>query len=494
MKTKIITLESHDDLISVRDKLSWAKTPRILLVWPKYEKVVLRILDLKILQRHADSLGAQLGLVTRRLNVRRDAEALGIPVFKTLTAAQKGFWGEAAPRERRVPPPPKADLRQMRDEARVKEAAWRTSLLGRLIAFSVGVAAVLILASLFVPRAVITIQPETRDVALEIPVNASPSFSSVSLSGEIPAQTLSVELSGEKTLQASSLVTTPKTKAQGAAQFTNLSADEILIPAGTVVATDALIRFATLYAARLPAGANKTVEVKIAALDAGPQANVEAGAIRVIEGALGLSATATNVEATSGGANVEARGASEEERAALRDSVLADLKEKAKAEARKQIGANDWLIDDALAIENIQSEKFSPPDGEASPTLTYAADVEFSARYVAETDLKTLALSSLTASVPPDFSASGEMTLAPKSAPFTDSTGVTRFALVAKQPVRRNADAAQILNLARGRDPQTAAALIQKALSLQSAPQISLAPSWWKWLPLIPFNISVVVH
>ncbi|MBK8617532.1 MAG: hypothetical protein IPN96_10585 [Anaerolineales bacterium] len=76
MKTQIITLESHDDLISVRDKLSWAKTPRILLVWPKYEKVTLRVLDLKVLQRHADSLGAQLGLVTRRANVRRDANRL----------------------------------------------------------------------------------------------------------------------------------------------------------------------------------------------------------------------------------------------------------------------------------------------------------------------------------------------------------------------------------------------------------------------------------
>ncbi|MFN8387812.1 MAG: hypothetical protein U0X92_15525, partial [Anaerolineales bacterium] len=60
MKTKIITLESHDDLISVRDRMSWAKTPRILLVAPKFEKIALRQVDLKVLQRHASSLGAQL--------------------------------------------------------------------------------------------------------------------------------------------------------------------------------------------------------------------------------------------------------------------------------------------------------------------------------------------------------------------------------------------------------------------------------------------------
>src|SRR5512138_1642491 len=83
MKTQIITLESHDDLISVRDRMSWAKTPRILLVWPKYEKITLRQVDLKVLQRHAASLGAQLGLVTRRRRVRVEAEALHIPVFES---------------------------------------------------------------------------------------------------------------------------------------------------------------------------------------------------------------------------------------------------------------------------------------------------------------------------------------------------------------------------------------------------------------------------
>ncbi len=494
MKTQIITLASHDDLISVRDRLSWAKTPRILLVWTKYENVSLRLLDLRILQRHADSLGAQLGLVTRRMNVRRDAEALGIPVFKTLAAAQKGAWGESAPRAQRIPSPPRKDLRQMRDEARSKEAAWRVSLWGRLIAFSVGVAAVLTLAGLFIPRAALTIQPETREIALELPINASPSFDSVSLSGEIPARTLSITESGEATLQVSNLVATPKTKARGAAQFINLSSDEILIPVGTIIATDSQIRFVTLNDARLPAGVDEMVEIKIEALEAGRQGNVEADAIRVIEGMLGLSATVTNPKATEGGANVEARGASEEDRLSLCDSVLATLKEKAKTQAREQIGAKDLLIDDALALEKIQSEAFAPPDGEASPTLTYTAQVEFTARYIAEADLKTLALSSLTAFIPPEFSALGEMTLAPQSAPFTDSSGITRFALSARQSIRRNVDAAQIFNLARGRDPQTAAALVQNALSLQSAPQINLVPAWWKWMPLIPFNISVEVR
>ena len=190
MKTQIITLESHDDLISVRDKLSWAKTPRILLVWPKYEKVTLRLLDLKVLQRHADSLGSQLGLVTRRLNVRRDAESLGIPVFDSTTLAQKSAWHEFPPRSQRIPKVPRRDLRAVRDSVREKEAPWRTSLLGRMLVFTVGVIAFVTVAGIFVPRAAVTLYPESQLQSTVIPVAAGESFESVSITGNVPSRLL----------------------------------------------------------------------------------------------------------------------------------------------------------------------------------------------------------------------------------------------------------------------------------------------------------------
>src|SRR4030095_6150319 len=118
VKTQIITLESHDDLISVRDRMSWAKTPRILLVWPKYENVTLRQVDLKVLQRHAISLGAQLGLVTRARRVREEAEAVRIPVFESAGQAQKIAW--PAPRRKRLlRHTPRRDLRAKRDQVQV---------------------------------------------------------------------------------------------------------------------------------------------------------------------------------------------------------------------------------------------------------------------------------------------------------------------------------------------------------------------------------------
>src|SRR5262245_4365098 len=156
VKTQIITLESHDDLISVRDRLSWAKTPRILLVWPKYEKVALRQVDLKVLQRHAAALGAQLGLVTRARQVRPDAEALGVPVFESTGQAQRVAW----PKRRRRKFPhrvPDKNLREQREQVQVKEAAWRVHPVTRIVTFSVGVLSVLALVALFIPRAQVSL-------------------------------------------------------------------------------------------------------------------------------------------------------------------------------------------------------------------------------------------------------------------------------------------------------------------------------------------------
>src|SRR5690349_13852124 len=180
MKTQIITLESHDDLISVRDRMSWAKTPRILLVWPKYEKVTLRQVDLKVLQRHAASLGAQLGLVTRTRRVREDAAALRIPVFESTGQAQRLAW----PRPRRTrltQHAPRKDLRQQWEHlpARAEGERWSGHPFVRLGAFMVGVASVLVLVVLFIPRAQVTLNPKSKIQSIVLPVVASPSVVSV---------------------------------------------------------------------------------------------------------------------------------------------------------------------------------------------------------------------------------------------------------------------------------------------------------------------------
>ncbi len=496
LKTKIITLESHDDLISVRDKFSWAKTPRILLVWPKYEKITLRLLDLKVLHRHADSLGAQLGLVTRRANVRRDAESLGIPVFKSTSAAQRNLWPDSAPRSRRVPKKPRRDLRRIRDIVYGKEAAWRTSLLGRVLTFTVGVIAVLTVASLFVPRAALTLYPEAQTQSVVIPVSAGEAIESVSVTGAVPAQALSITVNTDQSLTVTSRISVPKSKSQGIAHFKNLGQTEVTIRAGTIISTttEPPIKFVTLRNTRLVAGLDKFVDVPIEALQSGASGNVPEDSVIVVEGPLGLSIAVTNPNPITGGADSQVVGATDRDREKLRELVLENLSLDAESKLLAQIGAGDLLLPDTIEVIKVVEESFEPQEGQPGKTLTLSMQVEFSARYVSADDMKLLSAATLDSSVTDGFEPFGEMKLKTLTEPKTDSSGMTHFELDVTRTLLRQVDTMQVFSSARGHNPSQIMAGLTKEFSLRKEPQISITPSWWPWLPLIPFNLSVEIQ
>ncbi len=495
MKTQIITLESHDDLISVRDKLSWAKTPRILLVWPKYEKVTLRLLDLKVLQRHADALGARLGLVTRRANVRRDAESLGIPVFRSAKDAQKQVWPYSPPRTRHTPRVPRRDLRKLRDSVYVKEAAWRTSLAGRAVTFTAGVLAVLAMAGLFVPRAAVTLYPESQIQSVVIPVSASVAATSVSLNGNIPAYSTSVVVSEEQSMTVNGQIVVPKSRAKGVAHFTNLSQSEVTIPAGTVVIASGenAVRFITLQDTRLAAGPGKFVETPIEAVVPGAQGNVDAEAISTLEGQLGLTISVTNPGPTTGGTDLKQTGASENDRARLRKQVLESLRREAETQIHDTLEPGDLLLMDTLDMSQVVDETYSPPEGQPGKQLTLSMKVQFSANHVSADDLSQLTRASLDAAVPVGFAPSDVPALKPVKNPITYADDVTHFELRATRTLYRQLNLPQVFALTRGLNLEIARDKLAKAFALRQPPAVRITPSWWPWMPLIPFNVSVEI-
>lgn len=494
LKTQIITLESHDDLISVRDKLSWAKTPRILLVWPKYEDVVLRVLDLKVLQRHADSLGAQLGLVTRRAGVRRDAESLGIPVFDSTPSAQKEVWPAPASRQgRHSPRPPRRDLREVRETVYWKESGLSTSLPGRVLTFTVGVAAVLAIAGTFVPRARVILYPETLTQSVVIPVAASESFQALTVTGTVPAHRISVVVETDQSLAITSEISVPESKAQGIARFTNLSQGEVKIPASTVVSTgdETRVRYVTLHETSIQAGEDEFVDVPIEAIQAGSSGNVPVDTIVFVEGQLGSSLSVTNPKLVSGGTDKKLPGASDADRARLRETVMDNLRRDAESKLRAQISSADLFLSDTFEAARILEEKYSPPAGEAGKTVNLKMQIECSARYVSGADLRQLSLAALDASVTEGFEPAGLPLFKPRVEPSTDSGGVTHFDLEVTRTLLQSVDEMTVFSMVRGSDPQRIGDELNGALSPRQDAEILLSPAWWPWMPLIPFNIAI---
>jgi len=493
MKTQIITLESHDDLISVRDRLSWAKTPRILLVWPKYEKVTLRQVDLKVLQRHASSLGAQLGLVTRTRRAREDAEALGIPVFESAGQAQRVAWTQAPRRKlpRRVPD---KDLRGKREQAQVREEAWRAYPVTRVSAFTVGVLSVLALVALFIPRAQVALKPVTKTQSIVLPVNANASVDSVFITGSIPAREKRVIVDGAQTVTVTGEGIVPQSKAKGAAEFRNLIQQSVTIPAGTVVSADN-IRFVTTEDGEVDAGVGKKIELPIEALEGGSAGNVEAETIHTLEGRLGLSLSVTNPDPTTGGREVSSVQASDEDRARVKDLVMKDLEERAREKFVSELNPGDLLFENTMAVSQTLSEKYDPPAGAAGAKLTLTLQVEFSVQYASASDLTELATLAMNASLPPGFRAapaSRAVTVKPVTNPLPAEDGSLQWTMRAERTILQSFDPAQVTQLVQGLGKKKAQSNLEDNLPSATSPEIQLSPSWWPFVPLLPFRIEVI--
>lgn len=491
MKTQIITLESHDDLISVRDRMSWAKTPRILLVWPKYEQITLREVDLKVLQRHAASLGAQLGLVTRARRVRDDAEALHIPVFESTGQAQRLAWHK--PRRRRFRwHPPRKDLREQRQQPAAE--TWQAHPVVRVLVFLVGVLAVLSLVALFIPRAEIRLKPISKTQSLVLPITADPAVKSVFITGSIPARETRVIVDGTQTVTVTGEAVIPQSKAKGAVEFRNLTQQAVTIPEGTVVQSPDGIRFVTIDSGEVEAGVGETLELPIEAVDGGVAGNLDAETIQAIEGRLGLLLSVTNLEPTKGGRELPSVQASDADRERAKDLLMKTLEQKARQKFASELSSGDLLFDRAISLSQTLAEDYDPPAGAAATQLTLTMQVEFSALYASAADLTRLAALALNASLPPGFtaSASDAITIEPVSTPNLEDDGSAQWTMRAERRIVQQINSAQVTQMVQGFGAWNVSSQLKKNLPLASAPQIQLSPSWWPWMPIVPFRISVV--
>ncbi len=353
------------------------------------------------------------------------------------------------------------------------------------------------MAGIFVPRAALTLHPISQTQQITIPVSAEPSIQSVFVSGSVPAREVTVIEEASQSMNVNSQIDVPRTRARGVAHFQNLTQNEVSIPAGTIVRTldDPPIRFATLNDTHITPGVDQFVEVQIEAVDPGAAGNVSANQIQVIEGSLGLLAAVSNPDAAGGGTDQKAIGPSQQNRDDLRAELLDSLEAQAREDLKKRLNADDVLLADTLTLSQTLEETADPPPDQPGSRLTLTMRVEFKAQLVSGVDLRQLAESVLDASQPQGFSPMADsLKFENISQPVTDQDGTTRWQMQATRRVLQNVDFGFVQGLVRGRSSAEAQRALAQSMKWQSPPQISLTPSWWPWLPLIPFRISVAVR
>ncbi len=492
MKTQVVQLDNHDDVISVCDKMSWTKAPRILLVFPHRAHILFRTLDLLRIKRHAARLGSQLAAVTRSSETRALCASLGLPVFPTSPAAQRADWGEGPalfhPQRRAQ----RSDLRQARETIRPRLPGWQSSFAFRFLFFTLGFLAVTAILLLFLPSATVELTPLPTTQNLTLTVRASPDVTSVNVAGNIPAYSQSATVTGSQTVPASGMMTVAYGYAAGSVRFDNLTESAVGIPTGTVVRTlsSPPVRFATQEDIVLPAGVGEWLEVAVQAVEAGPDGNLSAGAVTAIEGGLGASLSVTNTLPLTGGTETSFPVATESDRLTLQGFLMQDLAEECGAGLLALLPAGALYFPDTLTAYAI-TETFFPSEGQPGETLSLTMELECTGQYASLEDLQSLALTALDADLPEGFISLGEpVILGHGEIAIVD--GIDEWEMSLERPLRAQVDAPAAALLIIGLEPKAAASRLEESLPLAGPPLIAITPAWWPRLPIIPFRITVI--
>lgn len=497
MKTQIIHLESHDDTHSVTDKMDWSQTPRVLLIWPEKNDVLIDHLDLVILERHSTSLGSQLGLVADQPDVIYNAKRAGIPHFKSRAEAQTRPW----PRSQRyyrqrsfqekILEPKETDL----SEKPEKDVLFELPPWARLTTFTVAVIAVLTIAFLLLPRSEIIIPVQDQWTEVIIPVRASPDIQNVYVSGALPAREISVSIEKRAQMETTGTVSIPETYAAGEVIFTNLTDHKVNVPKNTTLTTggEDPVSYRTLHAVELPAGTGTKVEAQIKAKDPGSSANREAGAVSGIGADFGADLTVTNPQPIRGGKDIYLSIPSERDKQRLTEQVIQDVKEDAQERLKQKMEPGDMLISETPIIKEIEEKEFAPSEGEPGETLEVNIRVKVSGWIVRDQDLRTLAqdvmqTNQYTNQYQP---VSDTLTYQPDTKITVHDNREAEWMLAIKWQRKPSIKESEIVSTVLGQTPSRAKRQLTEKYNLTNPPQISIFPSWWPRLPFLPFRIKV---
>ncbi len=498
MKTQIIQLEPHDDTISVKDKMDWSQTPRVLLVWPQRGKVLRNRLDLVLLERYCSAHGSQLALLTKDQEIIFQAAQAGIPVFQNRKSAQLQPWGKSFREFKRQEMSQKAQQTRFSNLVEKEKRAAYSELLPwmRISIFTIAVLAVLAIAATLLPSASVTIPQESYTHRITIPIKAYPGETHVRISGSIPARDLLILVEDQDSLPTSGTQPYPSDYARGEVVFTNLSEDPIQINENTILSTDGEnpILFETTFPGYAPAGNGEQITIPVRALEPGSQGNLAANQITRINLSLGTELSVSNPQPTSGGEDIYLPAPSEQDREKLSNILLGNLKQLALKQSHIQLSPRDILLSSEPDLDEIITNNFLPEEGSTGDTLTLISKIRFRVYYAAEEDLKSLAVDAINAQYTgSDYVPILEsIRLNQLSDPHTDAEQTASWDMEVEWEDRRILNQQEIIQVILGKKPIEAKRLLQEYLQMEHSPKIGLYPDWWVRIPALPFRITII--
>ena len=494
MKTAVIHLEPHDDLISIQDKLSWSKAPRIILIWPAKGKVLRNRLEMVLMGRYSQKLGAQIGLVTQNQEVVNHASDVGISVFKSSTTANQQTWKRVR-RKKRIIDITRRKFNEIfkqfsdhRLAAVKKEPEW-----SRVISFSLAWVSFFALIFFLLPGATVDLDLSSYRQSTQFTLLASPDDKYANIPGKVPAGSIRVEVEGKDYSTTTGSVIVPNEYAKGLVRVVNISPSPVTIPENTILITEnnPSIRYKTLSATFLAPGQKQAVNLSIQAILPGLSGNLAPNQVFSIEGIIGVDLLVSNTEPIMGGSESVQKAPSVLDVGQLKNRLLNNLAQTALVEAEHKLTKDQMLIKPSIKLINTMNEKQQPENGQPGNQLFLELHVEFEVWFVQLKDIKQTAKVTLDASLKEGAIADPESVgvLFTKDPIIKDGVALWEVEVNRNyyDPINREMIASSIA----GKSISEASNLLNSSNKLISPPKITLYPSWWPRLPFWPLRIYI---
>jgi hypothetical protein len=497
VKTQIIQLNNNDDYISLRDKMSWTQTGRILLVWPKQGHMFNRQLELNLVKHYASTIGAQLALVTHDSEVRFYADRIGIPVFEDVRHAQATHWRVGRSKmidiHRNFLRP---DIDYLHKTIHPKSAAWLEHPALRIVIFGISVLSLFALGIFIVPGAMIILTPKVETQSTIFTLTADPELTTINLStGSLPTYSQEVIVEGRDSITTTGSVIIPNQVAIGSLRFINISDQQIIIPPGTIVATNGSdpVRFITSNANDITITAGKSATLMSRAIKPGTSGNLRADKLVIIEGDLGLDLSVTNPYATHGGTDATVSSPTQDDINFLRDRLTNTLRQEALREMQSILPVDDVLISPTLNLLETLVETSTPEVGAPGIHIDLSLRLKFQSQVVSAEVIRSLVTPVMNSSVSAGYSPIlNTLVINQLSIPTRENDGKAHWTIRAQRNLQADIPISQAIDIVKGVTISQAVVRLNDSLPLAELPNIQLAPSWWPRLPFLSMRIQVI--
>jgi hypothetical protein len=508
-RPEYIQLEPGDDAASVRDRLSFIRGQRVLLIWPEEGTILTRKLDLVLIQREAMRRAIRLALVTHDPEVIQNANELNISTFETIGSSERSRWQRGRSKvfttrfQRPKDEPIPDDLKEVATRIRADEDAearrWRPLrlLLALFVLLMIGGG----VAYLLLPSATVTLTPAAAQVNASAQITADPSVKAVDVENRlIPAIRLRVPIDDTSTVETTGEKPLGDALSTGSVVFVNQKQDAVTIPAGTTVTTSAgtPIQFRTTKEAQLSGGVGFQIEVPIEALpaSAGDTGNVSIGMINTIIGPLAGRLTVRNLAPTNGGSSQTQRVVVAADKDRLVEIVRQQLQSRAYIEMKPRLTQTQFIIPETIRIaeERDDWKTFSAKEGDTADSLSLNMHAVVEA-IVVDQQFTLAQMSNQVGRgqfIRPD-SISYEMGGVDN---VDEQTGRITFSMSGSGQVAALIEPEALKQKLAGMTLNDAQAYLISSVNLQqnTLPQITLSPDWFGRMPILANRITVLLQ